>query len=902
MTRLYSLVVGLLFPFVVGCARQSAHFIEENDYRAQLEKDFDARKLSLEDTGLFNVFSSDSLTQLEREELMFLFAYMPLADIADYPTSFHLQNLRVTNQARSELSWGNKVPAKLFRHFVLPLRVNNEHLDNARTVFYNELKPRVQNLSMQEAILEVNHWCHEKVVYQPTDGRTSSPLATVKTAYGRCGEESTLLVAALRAVGIPARQVYTPRWAHTDDNHAWVEAWADGQWYFLGACEPEPVLDLGWFNAPASRGMLMNTKVFGKYDGPEEVIARTPNTTEINVTQKYAPVATLRVKVTDAMGQPVKGASVEYKLYNYAEYYTIATKTSDSLGYAELSTGLGDLMVWVSKNGNYGVAKASVGKDKEVVVALAETANAIANQDIDIIPPTENAKQPEVTNEQRLQNNKRLAAEDSIRALYVATMYTEESAKQAIEQLTTGDASLDARMAKYLVAARGNHDTIYDFLMSAIRTDRAKQADELLGVLTSKDLRDITPDVLWDNMDNTPTVKGAMCPIQSLLNPRVATEHLIPYKRFLQQVWTGTPNPTASELIQWVKENIQVADSLNALKIQMSPQAVWLTKKADAKSRDEFFVALARSLGVPAWIDGITGQLQYQELTENLPPSHPTVTASISGKLVTDSRICTVQWEQTHEDRVATGTLRANYTPTRFVKDPEYYTHFTLSKIKDGRLVLLNLDEKATWASTLKAGLRLEAGKYLLVTGTRLANGSVLSRSQVLEVFPNKETVTTLLLRQDESSVQVIGHFNSESKYLPVGQSAPVSILSQTGRGYFVVGILGVGQEPTNHALKDIMARKQELDAWGRPMLLLFSSEEQYNKFQQEQHKELPANLLLGIDEYGIAEQIANNLGLNKPYTLPLFIISDTFNRVVFMTNGYTIGLGDQLLQTIHGL
>ena len=97
---------------------------------------------------------------------------------------------------------------------------------------------------------------------------------TVKTAYGRCGEESTFTVAALRSVGIPARQVYTPRWAHTDDNHAWVEAWADGKWYFFGACEPEPVLNLGWFNAPASRGMLMHTKVFGRYKGAEEMLLR----------------------------------------------------------------------------------------------------------------------------------------------------------------------------------------------------------------------------------------------------------------------------------------------------------------------------------------------------------------------------------------------------------------------------------------------------------------------------------------------------------------------------------------------------------------------------------------------------------------------------------------------------
>lgn len=76
---------------------------------------------------------------------------------------------------------------------------------------------------MYEAALEVNHWCHEKVAYRPSDSRTSSPLATVLSGYGRCGEESTFTVTALRSVGIPARQCYTPRWAHTDDNHAWVE-------------------------------------------------------------------------------------------------------------------------------------------------------------------------------------------------------------------------------------------------------------------------------------------------------------------------------------------------------------------------------------------------------------------------------------------------------------------------------------------------------------------------------------------------------------------------------------------------------------------------------------------------------------------------------------------------------
>lgn len=93
-------------------------------------------------------------------------------------------NVRASRQAADEMPWGKRIPEDIFRHFVLPVRVNNEHLDSARVVFYKELKDRVKTLSLQDAILEVNHWCHEKAIYTPSDARTSSPLATVRTAYG----------------------------------------------------------------------------------------------------------------------------------------------------------------------------------------------------------------------------------------------------------------------------------------------------------------------------------------------------------------------------------------------------------------------------------------------------------------------------------------------------------------------------------------------------------------------------------------------------------------------------------------------------------------------------------------------------------------------------------------------
>ena len=299
---------------------------------------------------------------------------MALPDVADYAPEFYVEQVECALRARREMPWGSQIPDREWRHFVLPVRVNNEHLDTFRTTCYAELRDRVRGLSMYEAVLEVNHWCHEHVTYQPSDSRTSPPLSSMRSAIGRCGEESTYTVAALRAVGIPARQVYTPRWAHTDDNHAWVEAWVDGKWYFLGACEPEPVLNLGWFNAPASRGMLMHTKVFGRYDGPEDVMSRTNCFTEINVTDGYARTAPATVEVVGTDGKPAAGVRIDFKVYNYAELYTVLSTKTDNQGRARITAGIGDLVAWASDGTHFGLAKITPGTQDVTTLRLAHKA------------------------------------------------------------------------------------------------------------------------------------------------------------------------------------------------------------------------------------------------------------------------------------------------------------------------------------------------------------------------------------------------------------------------------------------------------------------------------------------------------------------------------------------------
>ena len=854
-------------------ANAQGQFISDTNYRNTVENIFKERVKTVGKT--FYNTQKENLTADEQEALKFLYAYMPLADVTDYPTSFFADNVRMSFKARKEMPWGKNVPELLFRHFVVPIRVNNEALDNARSVLYNELKDRIKGMSMMDAIIEVNHWCHEKVTYQPSDARTSAPLATLKTATGRCGEESTFAVAALRAVGIPARQVYTPRWAHTDDNHAWVEAWADGKWYFLGACEPEPVLNLGWFNAPASRAMLMHTRAFGDYNGPEEVMLRTSNFTEINLTSNYAPVAPIDFYVKDSEGKPVENARVEFKIYNYAEFFTAVTKYTDANGHTSLSAGIGDLVVWASKDGKYTYQKVSFGKDKETILTLPEGAptssvGALETSAppkctyLDIVPPKEDPQLPYVSDEMHKENQRRFALEDSIRKAYTATFPTMEEAKR-----------INERGAEYIFKSRGNKQTIVDFIKR--HSDNEDRVMGILATLSDKDLRDITTEILEDSYNAT----------TDQLSPRVEDELItIPFKQYFEKAFSKKAadafRADPMKLVEWIKKNIRLNPDKKALRIAQTPVGVMKSKITDERSRDIFFVDVARSLGIEAQKDAVTGKIQYKKNGEWQD----------------------VKFDNTAEKTstaAALGTIVLAYEPTKLLDNPKYYSHFTISRIENGTAQLLNFDEGqadmgngTTWSNTFKNGYKLDAGTYMLTTGTRLANGSVLASNRIFEIKKGQTTTLPLEIRQNTNEVSVIGSFNSESLVTKDGKE--VSLLSQTGRGYYVVGILGVGQEPTNHALHDIEKMKEAFEAWGRPVVLLFESEADAAKFNHDEFPGLPSTVQFALDKDGsVRKQIAREMKLMNEKQMPMFIIADTFNRVVFVSQGYTIGLGEQM-------
>jgi transglutaminase-like putative cysteine protease len=798
----------------------------------------------------FAVGCSNQSEQDVQEALDFLYANMPLSDSVDYSREFWEANVRATLKARKEMPWGEKVPKREWKHFVLPLRVNNENLDSARIVFYEMLKNRVKELNMYDAVQEVNHWCHEHVTYAPSDGRTKSPLVTMRSATGRCGEESTFTVAALRAVGIPARQVYTPRWAHTDDNHAWVEAWVNGRWYFLGACEPLPALNMGWFNEPASRGMLMHTKVFGNYNGPEEVVGRNNCYTEINVTSNYAETDTIMVKVLDAQGTPLQDAKVDFRLYNYAEFYTLVSKQSDANGQTWLGCGKGDLLVWANKNGRFGFEKASVGQQDTVTVVVDKDDSFTASLDLDLVPPPSKEYVPDLTETQIRRNRERLHREDSLRNVYMEQTFSKE---------------------KDLKEARQNWHVIKEF-------QSCKNGKEVINTLRKKDLCDVSLDVLTDAANNTPVSASPLWQ-QYVLAPRISNEMLTPYRQILNPAFAGFD---ASYIAQWVSDSISIDNERNPQKLCMSPEGVFRHRTTDAHSRDIFFVAACRSVGVAARIDEVTGKVQWAD---------------------DESVWHDVNFGEAVQETAPQGTLYLIYNDFSIKENPAYYSQFSLSRLQNGTLSLQEFPEEATWKETFSGGTQMDAGQYLLVSGTRMADGSVLAHLQFFGLKADGQQKQVLKLRDNAEELRVLANFNCEN-YFTNYKGIHKTLLESTGRGYYLVALIRDNHEPSTHILHECEEANIYLSQWPHNFMMLFPTWEEFQSFRshRKDFDELPDNFIFGVAAPETIEAMHIQELTRGSQELPILIMADTFNRVVWFQQGYTIGIVDQIMSVIRQL
>lgn len=873
----------LLLVLSVSCVSTgNKHLITRNEFRELVHRQFLAEKelASGRDTVLFSVFNQ-KLTQAETEGLEFLYAFMPLSDLAVNDGPYYLNQVRTALEAREFFPWGDAVPETVFLHFVLPYRVNNEYTDTARQVFFRELKDRIKDMNMAQAALEVNHWCHEKVNYKSTDERTSGPLTSVRTAYGRCGEESTFTVAALRSVGIPARQVYTPRWAHTDDNHAWVEVWVDGKWHFMGACEPEPALDMAWFAEPVRRAMMTHTFVFGRYGGNEEVLDTNSRFTRLNLLANYTKTKNLPVKVLDSSGKPVEKARVDFSLYNYAEFYPIAVQYTGRQGSCRATTGLGDLLIWASKDGAFDYKVARAQSEDTVVLELRRHDYLLPDEVLTFTPPVKQ-ELPAADESQTGRNNQRLQQEDSIRDAYIRTFIDSASAVA----LATGKGLKPAEVWSYLANSRGNWKEIKSFI-EGLNGNELRTGMQLLSGISEKDLHDTRAAVLNDHLHAFEALPAMELPSDSTLTrryvlaPRIGREFVTPWRSYIRNYFSGEKaesfraNPV--EIMDWISASIRLDSVSNYYGVPLNPEGVLQLGVADAYSRDLLFVAICRSFGIPARLEPATRIPQF----------------------MTNAGWNDVMFGRKQIVQGAKGTVELRNASGDPAFVPQYYIHFTLAKLSKGRFVTLDYETDES-LKTFPCKLNVDTGYYRLITGNRQSDGSVVCSFSYFRVGMNREVKVPVKIVPAGRQAGVLGKADMKAGFIGLGDNKPAELNQFANASGIVVALIDPGKEPTKHLMEDLKTVRIPMDKWGGQFVFIIARDKLPDNFSKSVYSDLPEKSVFGYDnESEIAASVKTVCSINGMPRLPLVVLINPEGLIVWSSEGYNIGLGDQLVKQI---
>ncbi len=265
----------------------------------------------------------DSITQwyetlpagsLEQEAAQWILSWLPHSDLASLDLILLQEHVNLACDTYRKAPWFETLPRETWLHFVVPHRVSQEPLQPWRSVLRAELEAVVAPYTnMEEAALAVNRWCRQQATYIATSGRDMGPLTTIKRGLGRCEEEMILTICAMRAAGIPARTCSTPYWTFIDDNHAWVEVWADGNWFYAESCDDRRCLNDAWFSEAASRAGFVRSVGYGEFDPhPEPLYKAEDGVTIVNSTSVYTDPFLVKASVAGHPEIPVYANVLNY--------------------------------------------------------------------------------------------------------------------------------------------------------------------------------------------------------------------------------------------------------------------------------------------------------------------------------------------------------------------------------------------------------------------------------------------------------------------------------------------------------------------------------------------------------------------------------------------------------------
>ena len=405
-------------------------------------------------------------------------------------------------------------------------------------------------------------------------------------------------------------------------------------------------------------------------------------------------------------------------------------------------------------------------------------------------------------------------------------------------------------------AACGNFAALAELLEDPAYPAPQKLA--LLQTLGEKDLRDVRPAVLREALD----AGGGVSPsdefsMQYLLCPRIGTEPLSCWRRTLADSFPEARKREFREapdaLWRWIRESIRQVPQTEYRQLVTLPAGAMRLRCADLPSQRLLFVAICRTLGIPARLNPAGGAAEY----------------ALDG-----------QFFSPEAGRTANARLQLQKQPGQTWQPG---ADFGLSAFENGAWQPMAVPGQ--WDGA-RLTLSLSPGVYRVITDSRLPNGDLHAMRMELRLEAEQEACVQLQKQAVSLAEQAVdftlANFQAEA---PDGHQAAAAELTRTQS---LLMWLEEGREPTEHLLNELLSSRAQLARL--PLRLVFLLRGR----QALQNEKLQAALaaLARAEAWFTADSAepAARSAYVEPDRLPLVLLCDGPRHILHACAGYRVG------------
>lgn len=377
------------------------------------------------------------------------------------------------------------------------------------------------------------------------------------------------------------------------------------------------------------------------------------------------------------------------------------------------------------KNGKYGEALADTRENSCCTIVFDRQEEENIWEELRMIAPEEAAVNPSVQSEEELeQGRKKLEAAVTWRKdRETAGVLECEKICESLYRDTRTKLKDKERALRILKLAGGNRREIAEFLSRQVEKKWPEEWKlEILESLREKDYVDITAAILEEHCAYAKAYKGSVPKeiwVSYVLCPRVEDEMIRPYRKVIQEWLTREEkerirhNP--AHVRELLDEKMAAREDQEYASLISSAEGALNSGFAGEKSKKIICVQIWRTLGIPSRLNPYDGEPEFWMDGQ--------FAAGKSGKTL---------MEKMEKEKAAEGIVLEKDGDRNWI----YFQNWSIARFENGAYRTLELCDES--GEEIYGKVPLRAGKYRILTASRLPNGNIFAKKMVITLSPGE--------------------------------------------------------------------------------------------------------------------------------------------------------------------